>query len=140
MIRSAFDLLRYQNGFRSKPYDGTTRQPIRRPGSILIGYGRDLQSIGISEAEAGALLWREFQAITAQLCKWPEWAPLNAVRRAVLIDMAHALGVQKVGLKTNFRKALVAKKWDVAAEQVKRKHTGRRASRWQSLLVSGTWP
>lgn len=104
--------IKLHEGLRLKPYRDTT-------GHLTIGHGRNLSTVGISEAEALILLRNDIQQATHDLVTALPWvANLSEVRRNVLIDMTFNLGI--LGL-LRFKKTLTAIQagnYEQAAEQM----------------------
>ncbi len=122
-------------GVRLKPYRDTV-------GKLTIGTGRNLDDIGISEAENAMLLDNDICRIEADLGQHlPWWRELDAVRQRVLINMGFNLGIGKLlgfehmlqlvqsGQYETAAKAMLASKW---ASQVKQ-----RAVRLAAMMRSG---
>jgi lysozyme len=65
-----------------------------------VGYGRNLEDVGITQDEAEFLLQNDLQRIVKQLQHFPWYAPLSMRRKHALIDMAYNLGI---GGLMNFR-------------------------------------
>ncbi len=132
------DLIKEHEGLRLHPYqcpaDKTT-----------IGYGRNLDDKGITEAEAEYLLANDVSEVSIELHRQlPFMYELDDARRAVLIDMAFNMGV--AGLlkfqKTlahveqgDYQKAAIEMFDSRWASQV-----GRRANRLADMMQSGQWP
>ena len=75
-----------EEGLRLKPYRDTV-------GKLTIGVGRNLDDVGISQAEAMAMLANDIARSDAALYKGAPWAKsMDAVRRDVLRDMAFNMG------------------------------------------------
>lgn len=90
--------IKQHEGLRLRVYDDATGQPIV-PGSHVIGhptigYGRALDTHGISADEAEALYQNDLNSIAAQLdMQLPWWRQLNDVRQGALTEMAYQMGV-----------------------------------------------
>ncbi len=83
------DLMR-DEGVRLKPYRDTV-------GKLTIGAGRNLDDIGISEAENAMLLDNDIYRIEADLDQHlPWWRGLDAVRQRILMNMCFNLGIDKL--------------------------------------------
>lgn len=79
--------LKRHEGFRSKVY----KCPV---GYLTIGYGRNLETNGITKEEAEYLLQKDVEKIEKKLLeKLPWMSELEEPRRAVLINMAFNLGI-----------------------------------------------
>lgn len=106
-------------------HEGYRRHGYRcQSGALTIGYGRNLDSIGISEPEAQMLAENDFARTARELDKaLPWWRLLPEEPRGVLHEMAVNMGVPKL---LGFAKALDAARrqdWAVAAQEML-------ASRW----------
>lgn len=133
-------LIRLHEGLRLKPYRDTGDPPRQ-----TIGYGRNLTDSGITFEEAEYLLAHDLARAEQALDDALPWARhLDAVRRAVLVDMAYNLGI---GGLLKFSRTLAAieagdypraagmmlqSKW---AAQVKG-----RARRLAAMMATGTVP
>ena len=83
-------LLEHDEGLRLKPYKDTA-------GKTTIGVGRNLDDVGISEAEAMVLLANDIARTQADLDRLlPWWRSLDEVRQTVLVDMGFNLGVAEL--------------------------------------------
>lgn len=77
-------------GFRTKPYKDTV-------GKITIGYGRNLDDVGISQAEAYFMLQNDIKKVINQLyAKLPFFKDLTDGRQNALANMAFNLGIDKL--------------------------------------------
>ena len=107
------DLLKDEEGFRSKPYRCTA-------GKLTIGYGRNLEDRGITKEEAEYLLDNDIKAAISACRETFAWfAFLDNVRQAVVCDMVFNLGI---GGFLEFKKAIAAireKNWEKAADEMK---------------------
>lgn len=97
------DALRKQliehEGLRLRPYRDTV-------GKLTIGVGRNLDDVGITEAEALALLDNDIKRAAADLDRaLPFWRELSEVRQRALLDMAFNLGITRL---LGFRKMIDA--------------------------------
>lgn len=82
------DQIKHHEGLRLKPYRCTE-------GKLTIGYGRCLDTRGITKYEAELLLTHDAAEIIEQLsCAFSFWRLLNEPRKAVLVNMAFNIGVQ----------------------------------------------
>lgn len=77
-------------GFRTKPYKDTV-------GKTTIGYGRNLDDVGISQAEAYFMLQNDIKKVINQLyAKLPFFKDLTDGRQNALANMAFNLGIDKL--------------------------------------------
>ncbi len=80
--------LKKHEGLRLKPYQCTANK-------TTIGYGRNLESKGITEVEANFMLAEDVSFFSEELSKKLYYFDnLNDARQAVLINMAFNLGVE----------------------------------------------
>lgn len=81
-----------------KRHEGLSLKPYRDSmGLLTIGYGRNLDDVGISEHEAEMLLAADAAGAEAALFKAIPWAKdLDPVRQDVLINMAFNMGINKL--------------------------------------------
>ncbi len=81
------DQIKSHEGLRLKPYKCTE-------GKLTIGYGRCLDTRGITKYEAELLLTHDVAEIIEQLsCALSFWRLLEEPRKAVLVNMAFNIGV-----------------------------------------------
>lgn len=78
-------LIRHE-ALKLRPYHCTA-------GKLTIGVGRNLEEVGITEAEAIFLLKNDIARVTVSLSKFKWFTQLNEIRRAVALNMAFNLGV-----------------------------------------------
>ena len=104
----ALDLLRVHEGYRQFPYADTL-------GIQTIGYGRNLESRGISEPEASELLANDIKAAEDILDSYDYYFNLSGQRKAVLIDMMVNMGAPKFAGFKRMHAALAAKDYNMAA-------------------------
>lgn len=131
------DQLKRDEGLRLKVYADQLGHPT-------IGYGRALDTKGISLAEAEAMLDHDIQDATIEVdARLPWVATLDGARRAVLINMAFNLGI---GGLLAFRKMLAAVErgdWAAAAGEMLDSRwatqVGPRAHRLSRQMETGLW-
>lgn len=110
-IRLAEQLKRHE-GFRKYPYRDTV-------GKLTIGYGRNLDDVGLFEAEAEVMLFNDIRRAD-QAC-WSNiscYRFLDSVRQEVIVNMAFNMGITKL---LGFKKMLQAideRNWEEAADQM----------------------
>ena len=106
-------------GFRSQPYRDTV-------GKLTIGYGRNLDDVGISELEGRVLLEQDLLKAAEQLNKLMQDEVLakhfdsqeNAARSFVLIEMIFNMGVGTFKKFKNLIAALNDQNWEKAAAEM----------------------
>lgn len=131
------DQLRRDEGLRLHPYKDSV-------GKLTIGYGRNLDDVGISQPEADVLLRNDIVNATFKLSEALPWTEgLDDVRKGVLINMVFNMGLASVlefkrtlgliqsGDYAGAAAAMLDSKW---AEQV-----GPRAQRLAIQIESGSW-
>lgn len=91
-------LLKEHEGFRSKPYKDST-------GHLTIGYGRNLEDVGISEEEAEYLLHNDIEKAEESLNYIFDTSKLSENRYMAFLDMMFNLGSRKF---LTFRKMIAA--------------------------------
>ena len=91
--------VRRHEGFRSKVYQCTA-------GKNTIGYGRNLDDVGVSHKEALDMLYTDLRHARKEVIKYIDAANhLDGVRLDVLINMSFNLGI---GGLLNFKKMIAA--------------------------------
>lgn len=132
------DLVKYHEGCSLRPYRDTV-------GKLTIGWGRNLEDVGISQREADQML--DVDLIHAEgICVriFGGWYALSAVRRAVLIDMAHNLGEGGLRSFRKMRAAIEAGEFALASlEMLDSKwasQVGARARRLANMMKDDQWP
>ena len=78
-------MIKRQEGLRLKPYKCSANK-------LTIGYGRNIEDVGITEAEAEGMLMGDIANCLIQLSVLPYFDTLDSVRRDVLTDMCFQLG------------------------------------------------
>lgn len=136
-MRSVVDLLKLHEGLKLKPYRDTV-------GKLTIGYGRNLDDVGITVEEATRMLHHDIAECIKQLETLAVFSRLDEVRRAVLIDMTFNLGFAGIlGFKKMW-KAIEAGNYERAADEMLNskwaRQVGRRAMRLSDMMRSGDWP
>lgn len=114
-------------------------------GKWSIGYGRNLEDVGITQEEADFLLQNDLKRCDLQLNNtFPFYSELDAVRQFVLIDMCYNLGLD--GLK-KFKKmisALEAKDYETASKEMLdslwAKQVKSRADKLAKIMETGELP
>lgn len=85
-------VIKRHEGYRPKPYKDTKN-------ILTIGYGRNLDDVGIYPIEAQFMLDNDIDDVITQLeSKISFWESLSDVRKTVLIDMAYNLKGRVNGL------------------------------------------
>lgn len=99
-------------GLRLKPYRDTV-------GVLTIGYGRNLDHVGISKLEAEVLLDHDLHACeVACLNEFAWFDALSELRQRVIVEMVFNLGLAGFKGFTQTIAAIVAKDYDTAARRM----------------------
>ena len=116
----AIEWLKRDEGLRLYPYHCTAEK-------LSIGYGRNLDSMGITESEAEHLLTNDFQIARKDARTFigeEVYEQLTDSQRAVLISMAFNMGLPTLKKFVKFKAALINGDIDEAVQQMM-------ASKWQ---------
>jgi len=105
--------LKTDEGLRLKPYHCTA-------GALTIGYGRNLDAVGITEEEADLMLRADIIIAErgAEALVGNVWDQLSPARQAVLINMTFNLGRTRLAAFKNFLAALRATDYNTAASEM----------------------
>lgn len=104
------EMIKRHEGFRQYPYKCTA-------GKLTIGYGRNLDDVGISREEAEYLLEMDLDKHTEELDKVITWAIPKDVY-AVLVDMHYNLGHERFMQFKNMLEALKKLDFKRAAKEM----------------------
>lgn len=78
---------------RIKSHEGFARFPYRCPrGKLTIGYGRNLEDVGIDQGEADFLLARDLDRAAAYARRLAWYPSLDDVRKSVILELIFWLG------------------------------------------------
>ena len=132
---NVYDVLRRDEGLRLKPYRCTA-------GKLSIGYGRNLDDVGITIEEAEVMLRQDVRKAERQArSEFPWFDNLSDARQAVVISMIFNLGL--AGFKT-FRRTIsdiAAGRYAAAADRMKESkwasQVGQRAVRLSNAMRTG---
>ena len=128
------DLKRHE-GFRQFPYKDSV-------GILTIGYGRNLESKGISESEAEWLLKQDVALALLQLQRAVgSFDSLSDVRKSVLVNMTFNMGIAGVMKFKQMLAALEIKDYNKAADAMLdstwAKQVGKRATELAEKMKAG---
>jgi lysozyme len=137
VLMQLIDQIKRDEGLRLSPYKDSL-------GKLTIGYGRCLDTRGISKDEAEYMLANDLHSVRIELAARIPWiTDLNEARQAVLQNMAFNMGIPGLlGFRTTLAlvkggqfveaaKAMLESKW---AKQV-----GTRATRLTQQMSDGNW-
>jgi lysozyme len=126
--------LKRDEGFRQFPYRDTEN-------ILTIGYGRNLEHVGISEPEAEQLLLNNIQTAIDTMPHKEVVEKLNQARQDVLINMNFNLGPNRLRGFKRMWVALSAGLFDVAADEMLdskyARQVGDRAQRLAKVMRKG---
>ncbi len=103
--------LERHEGLRLKPYRDTV-------GKLTIGFGRNLEDVGISRGEAEWLLGNDIDAVERRLNTMDEYAALSPVRQVVIANMAFNLGFHGLMAFRNMWAAIRRQDWTGASREM----------------------
>jgi len=87
-MRNLVEMLKRHEGLRLKPYLCTTDQ-------LTIGYGRNLESMGISRYEAEVMLVSDIERCYNELEVFEWFVNLDMVRQEAMVDLLFNLGLPR---------------------------------------------
>jgi lysozyme len=83
------ELIKAHEGFSSTPYRDTV-------GILTVGYGRNLEDVGISQEEAERLLRNDVYGLEQSIIRIiPDYYNLSDNRKSVIVNMAFNLGIPR---------------------------------------------
>ena len=85
-MQRLINLLKKHEGLRLKPYKCTA-------GKLSIGYGRNLEDMGISEVEAMVMLRHDIEQCYQELDIFSWFTDLDQVRQEAMVNMLYNLGL-----------------------------------------------
>lgn len=134
-LEKLIEQIKRHEGYRSKPYNDTL-------GKLTVGYGRALYENPLTKEEAEYLLQNDVEkSINLASNLTPAWHNLNAVRRAVLVNMVFQLGAGGVKRFRRMIAALENGDYETAADEMLDsrwyKQTPNRALELSKLMRSG---
>lgn len=135
--RTVQELVAQHEGLRLKPYRDTL-------GVLTIGYGRNLDAVGLRRNEAEMMLGNDLSAARVSAKRYRWFNDLSDVRQAVVVDMHYQLGRAGFAAFTKTRAAIAASEWHTAADEMvaSRWHeqTPTRCDRLARMMADDRWP
>lgn len=126
-----------------KRHEGYRRFPYRDPmGVLTVGYGRNLDQVGLDQVEAEFMLLRDVQHAEEELLKvLPSAKHYTGPRYDALVDMMFNLGAERFSRFRKMLEALRAEDFDWAADEMFRSNwagqVGKRAEELADLVREG---
>lgn len=112
MNRAIVEQLKRHEGLRLKPYRCTADK-------LTIGYGRNLEQVGITEQEAEYLLLNDIkQCENDCLHAFPWFTDLNEARQGVLVNMCFNVGLSRLMFFKKFLAAMNLGNYNTAADEM----------------------
>ncbi|WP_144395655.1 glycoside hydrolase family protein [Pleionea sediminis] len=128
------DDLKRDEGFRAYPYECTA-------GKVTIGYGRNLEDVGISQDEAESLLTNDMNKAINDLSLFNWFNKLNDNRKRAFSNMVFNLGLTRFLKFKHMLSAIERGDFTTAAYEARNsrwyRQVGRRAERIVSLIEKG---
>lgn len=126
--------LERHEGLRLKPYRDTV-------GKLTVGYGRNLDDVGITPEEAELMLDNDISTVERQLETVDEYQALDPVRQAVLANLCFNVGFKGIiGFKRMWRALAKRDYAGAAAEMLDSKwanQVGQRATELARIMRTG---
>ena len=131
-------MLQQHEGLELKPYTDTR-------GKLSIGYGRCIETIGISIAEAELMLDNDItDAIRRAKQVFPWFDTLDSVRQDIIVMMAFNLGIAKLGDFVQMIQAIKNGDFHLASQEMMSsawaRQVGSRALVLSRMMNSGKYP
>ena len=131
---SVKDRIKRHEGKRNKPYKCSE-------GYLTIGYGRNLETVGLSDAEIDYLFAADYQRAVELAKSFVVYETLNDVRRGVLVEMIFQMGRTGVAKFKKFLARSSEEDYEAAAVEMLQskwaKQTPRRAKELSELFRNG---
>ena len=129
-----------------KRHEGWSRWPYKDTvDKLTIGYGRNLDDVGLTKEESEYLLKNDVIRATHACQDWFSWfRTLGQPRKDVIINMVFNMGIGAVRQFKKMIKAIEAEDWELAsAEMLDSKwatQVGVRAVELSDMMRSGRYP
>ncbi len=105
-------LIKKHEGLRLRPYKCSA-------GKLTIGYGRNIEDIGITDEEAEYLLMNDISRVEQELFSNFEWFEgLPSQAQSVMVNMCFNLGIARLKGFRKFLAAMEAGAWQNAAREM----------------------
>jgi lysozyme len=135
-MRNLIEMLKRHEGLRLKPYLCTSDQ-------LSIGYGRNIESMGISQKEAEVMLVSDIERCYDELEVFEWFVTLDTVRQEAMVDLLFNLGLPRLlGFKKMIRHLSNKEYSQAAAELLNSRYAiqvGDRANELAYMLERGEY-
>lgn len=122
---------------RNFPYEDTV-------GKVTIGIGRNLDDVGLSDAEVDYLFTNDYHRTLSEAQRFPWFEDLNEARKLVVMDMIFNLGLKRFSGFVRTIAAIEAQNYEAAAAQMLdskwARQVGRRAQLNAITMKTGKYP
>jgi len=108
---SAIEQIKFDEGFRGKPYLDTV-------GKTTIGYGRNLDDNPLTKEEAEYLLKNDLKKVLCDCRKLHYFSELTIIRKDIIINMVYNLGITRFKRFIKMNKALSEKNYFLASVEM----------------------
>lgn len=137
IITPLHKLISQHEGFRSKAY-------VCSEGHLTVGFGRNLEDLGVSEEEAYQLLDNDIKrCVQESKIRFPWFESLDQVRRDVVISMVFNLGISRLLNFKEFLHAMSVNDFKKASEEMLNSHWAKqvksRANELSEMMKSGLY-
>jgi len=126
--------LERHEGLRLKVYQDTV-------GKATIGYGRNLDDVGISRVEADVLLAADIEKVERQLQTIDEYLELDPIRQTVIANLCFNVGFYGLMQFTRMWKAITRGDYSAASREMLdstwRRQVGSRATELAEIMRTG---
>lgn len=127
-----------------KRHEGRSLKPYKCPaGKLTIGYGRNLEDMGVSEVEAMVMLRNDIEQCYEELSVFSWFEDLDQVRQEALINMLFNLGLPTfLKFKKTLKFVAEGKYSQAAAEMLNSKwatQVGDRAKELAYMMETGAY-
>lgn len=132
------ELLKQQEGYRQYAYHDTK-------GILTVGYGRNLESRGVSKIEASYLLTNDVEAAYFDLNRKFEWfKTLDDITQGVLVNMVVNMGIAKFSHFERMIDALESNNHEGASREMLSslwaRQVGKRANILSNIMLNNRFP
>lgn len=112
LLKLCQDGIKQDEGFSAKPYKCTA-------GKLTIGYGRNIEDIGVSEDEAQYMLNNDISYCYNKLkAVFPFFETLSKPKQYVLINMCYNIGITRLSGFNRMLKSLQFNDFETAASEM----------------------